>query len=249
MSKTKKNDVSRESWKQIRRERILGPDSPYAIREAYVQLRTNLMLSLPAEDEQTCRVFAVTSANTSDGKSLTATNIAISFAMLGMKTLLIDCDMRKPVQHKLWGIKDQQGLSNFLTGMGKSVVQDVKGLPLSVMCAGTIPPNPSELAASKRFDATIRFLRGKYQYIILDTPPVNVVSDAQIISKNTDGVVLVARSGKTRREELLLASNTLERSGGRVCGVLVNGVNAKNAKNSYRYTQKYESKYSYENNE
>ena len=132
----------------VNRKRLINNDSPFAIKEAYVKLRTSLMFCMKADKEGPCKVFAITSANPSEGKSLTAANIAISYAMLGKKTLLIDADMRKPTQRRLWKVDISTGLCDFLAGMGPLELVRVENLPLSIVCTGTIPPNPSELLAS-----------------------------------------------------------------------------------------------------
>lgn len=132
----------------VNRKRLINNDSPFAIKEAYVKLRTSLMFCMKADKEGPCKVFAITSANPSEGKSLTAANIAISYAMLGKKTLLIDADMRKPTQRRLWKVDISTGLCDFLAGMGPLELVKVENLPLSIVCTGTIPPNPSELLAS-----------------------------------------------------------------------------------------------------
>ena len=155
----------------VNRKRLINNDSPFAIKEAYVKLRTSLMFCMKADKEGPCKVFAITSANPSEGKSLTAANIAISYAMLGKKTLLIDADMRKPTQRRLWKVDISTGLCDFLAGMGQLELVKVDGLPLSIVCTGTIPPNPSELLASDIMKQFIKRCTKTYDYIIIDTPP------------------------------------------------------------------------------
>lgn len=176
------------------RKRLLNNDSPFSIKESYVKLRTSLMFCMTADSKRACRTFAITSSNPSDGKSLTAANVAISFAMLGKKTLLIDADMRKPNQRRLWRINPTTELCDFLAKIQDLSIYDVEGIPLSIVCTGTIPPNPSELLSSegmKNFDEECSKL---YEYIIIDTPPINTVADAQIVSTFVDGVVLIAKA-------------------------------------------------------
>lgn len=240
----KKNKTDAVIALRNNRQKILTNDSPFAVKEAYVQLRTNLMFSVAVEKNEGCRTFAVTSANPSEGKSTTASNIAVSFAMLGKNTLLIDCDMRKPNVHKLWGIVGTDGISNLLTGINNCFVNEVEELPLSIISAGDIPPNPSELLASAKFEETLEFLKTRFDYIIIDTPPINQVADAQIIAKNVDGVVLVVNSGKTQTGELKRAEKALESSSGKICGYVLNAVNPKSGAYSYKY-KKYAYKYGY----
>ena len=143
-AKRSTQDRKQEERVQIRenRKKILTDTSAFAIREAYVQLRTNLMYSVTSMDDRGCKVFGVTSANPSEGKSLTASNIAVSFAMLGKKTLLIDCDMRKPNVARLWCIRTKNGLSDLIAKVDICEVYAVEGIPLSIIACGKIPPNP-----------------------------------------------------------------------------------------------------------
>ena len=194
----KKNSVSgrkQEERAQIKenRKKILNSSSAFAIREAYVQLRTNLLYSVASLGERDCRVFGVTSANPSEGKSLTASNIAVSFAMLGKETLLIDCDMRKPNVARLWRIHTKNGLSDLIANVDVCDVYGVEGLSLSILPCGKIPPNPSEMLASAAFQKAVERFRLQYEIIIIDTPPINEVADAQIVSRVVDGMVLVIR--------------------------------------------------------
>lgn len=246
--KRSKKDSKQEERAQIRenRKKILTENSAFAIREAYVQLRTNLMYSVASMDDRGCKVFGVTSANPSEGKSLTASNIAVSFAMLGKKTLLIDCDMRKPNVARLWHIHTNNGLSDLIAKVDVCDVYGVEGLPLSIIACGKIPPNPSEMLASAAFQNAIDRFRRKYNYIIIDTPPINEVADAQIVSRLVDGMVLVIRSAKTKQRDLAEAESALQSAGARICGIVINDLNLKQGgKYGYKYGYKYEYKYGY----
>lgn len=228
------------------RKRLLNNDSPFAIKESYVKLRTSLMFCMTADSKRACRTFAITSSNPSDGKSLTAANVAISFAMLGKKTLLIDADMRKPNQRRLWRINPTTGLCDFLARIQDLSIYDVEGIPLSIVCTGTIPPNPSELLSSEGMKNFVEECSKLYEYIIIDTPPINTVADAQIVSTFVDGVVLIAKSGNTSTDELNDAIAAVKRAGGNLCGVVLNDMNIKSIKRSYRYKYNYKyKKYSY----
>ena len=165
-----KGSSKQEERSQVKenRKKILTESSAFAIREAYVQLRTNLMYSVASMDDRGCRVFGVTSANPSEGKSLTASNIAVSFAMLGKKTLLIDCDMRKPNIARLWHIHTKNGLSDLIANVDVCDVYSVDGIPLSIIPCGKIPPNPSEMLASAAFQRAMERFRKQYNYIIMD---------------------------------------------------------------------------------
>ena len=218
------------------RKRLLNNDSPFAIKESYVKLRTSLMFCMTADSKRACRTFAITSSNPSDGKSLTAANVAISFAMLGKKTLLIDADMRKPSQRRLWRINPTTGLCDFLAKIQDLSIYDVEGNPLSIVCTGTIPPNPSELLSSESMKNFVEECSKLYEYIIIDTPPINTVADAQIVSTYVD----------TSTDELNDAIAAVKRAEGNLCGVVLNDMNIKSIKRSYRYKYNYKyKKYSY----
>ena len=229
------------------RKRFLNNDSPFAIKEAYVKLRTSLMFCMTADKSRSCRTFAVTSAMPSDGKSLTAANIAISYAMMDKRVMLIDADMRKPTQRRLWNVEKSTGLCDFLANIGQLEIAKVGKLPLWIVCTGTIPPNPSELLSSDKMKDFVNACFDHYDYVIIDTPPINTVADAQIVSTYVDGVLLVAKSGKTTADELNMAIDAVKRAGGNLCGVVLNDLNMKSVKYSYKYKygDKYGYKYSY----
>ena len=226
------------------RKKILTNGSTFAIREAYVQLRTNLMYSVASMDDRGCKVFGVTSPNPSEGKSLTASNIAISFAMLGKKTLLMDCDMRKPNIARLWRIHTKNGMSDLIAKVDSCDVYGVDGLPLSIIACGKIPPNPSEMLASAAFQNAVEYFRKKYDYIIIDTPPINEVADAQIVSRLVDGMLLVVRSGHSKQRDLAEAESALQSAGSRICGVVINDLNLKQG-GKYGYKYEYKRDYRY----
>ncbi len=240
--KTKSRAAASEAI-AVNRKRLLGNNSPFAIKEAYVKLRTSLMFCMAKDKIHPCRTFVVTSSNASEGKSLTAANIAISYAMLGKSVLLIDADMRKPTQRRLWKVRQVAGLSDYLADIRKLEAAKVKELPLWLVCTGTIPPNPSELLASDKMRGFVEECAIRYDYVIIDTPPINTVADAQIISTYVDGVVLVCRSGNTTADALNAAIDNVKRAGGNLCGVVVNDMNMKSVKYSYKY--KYGDKYGY----
>ena len=122
----KKNNRTSAAQKRVRlqneRSKLLNPSSPFAVKEAYVQLRTNMLFSVAPTSSDSSKVFAVSSSNPKEGKSITASNIAISFAMMEKKTLLVDCDMRKPNVHRLWGLDSDKGMSNLLTSIDECIV-------------------------------------------------------------------------------------------------------------------------------
>lgn len=221
---------------------LLNEKSPFALKEAYAQIRTNLMFSV-GKNGKKGKVFAITSAVPDEGKSITAANLAVSFALLGKRTLLLDCDMRKPTQNKIWNIPLQNGFSNLLSDIGECRFQCVDEIPLTIISAGDVPPNPSELLSSNMFKQSINYFRDDFEYIIIDTPPATLVSDSAIISANCDGIVLVALSEKTDIKDFLRATKSLEHANSKICGYILNGLDIKKAKQG-GYS-KYNYKYNY----
>lgn len=173
---------------------VIGKKRPFATAEAHKRLRTNVMFSF-AEDNK-CRVIGVTSAMAHEGKSTTSINLAYDLMTAGQKVLLIDADMRLSNFEKILGVNKSPGLSNLLVGQEESVkcIQISKMLDgLRIIACGDIPPNPSELLSSARMVMLINSLRSIFDYIIIDLPPIAAVSDALIVSKISDGMIIVVR--------------------------------------------------------
>ena len=206
--------------------KMLSEKSPFAIREAYSTCRTRLMFTQRGEDHP---VFALTSPEPGDGKTISAINVAISFARAGKKTLLIDMDLRNSSIHRYFAeitAQSRSGLSECLAGLKN----DVEPLPcayenLYVLPAGFTPPNPAELLTSKKLHEVIDKLRGQFDYIFIDTPPVNLVSDAAMLADICTGYIIVARVSKTRTADLRKAINALKLVSGHVSGILLNDAN------------------------
>ncbi len=213
-------------------------DAEFFTVEAYKLARTNISLSII---KQGCKRIAFTSAAPSEGKTTTACNIAAAFSKhLNTKTILVDCDLRKPTIAKFFKIKNNPGLSNYLGGMNDldSVIQQVPGTNLFVITAGIIPPNPSELLSSKEFSDFLDELSNRFDYVIIDTPPVNIVTDVLPIAGKTDGVVIVAYEERSNYVELDKAVETLKRCEAKILGFILNGSRKKEKNNrkmkSYR---------------
>ncbi len=210
---------------------------PFAVVESYKSIRANLMFQLGKENG---RVIAFSSPNAGEGKSTTAVNIAIAFSQLGDKVLLIDADMRRSSVHKKLRIENEKGLSNVLAKLDtfEDSVVSVNDY-LDVLTAGKTPPNPSELIGNKNFDALIDNAKPIYSIIIIDTPPIGVVSDALLIAPRTDGLILVVRDGYTPHDTIKHTLGAIELAEIKILGAIMNGANPKNNKKySYR-------KYSY----
>lgn len=199
--------------------------------EAYRSLRSNIEYS-SFDDEY--RAIVVTSSVPGEGKSTTSGNLALSLAQSGNKVLLVDCDMRKPSIHKKFKISNISGTAELL--LRKESFEDVANCyneNLTIITAGKIPPNPSEMLSSRAMTAFIKEMKNEFKYIILDTPPLQAVTDAQVLSTKADGVLLVVRAGSTKRDAVLNSVDLIKKVQGKVIGIVLNGV--ENKKNNYYY--------------
>ena len=210
----------------------LNPKSP--ISESYVKLRTNIEFSAV---DNPIQVIMVTSANPGDGKSTSASNLAVVYAQAEKRVLLIDADLRKPTMHHFFMVSNRGGLTNVLTKQMvlDAAIKDTAIEGLQVLPSGPTPPNPSELLSSRRMAELLKELRGRYDVIIVDTPPVLAVADAQIVSSLCDGTVLVMKAGGVKRELALKAKASLEHAKARILGVVLNKMNRKTADSYYYY--------------
>jgi len=204
--------------------------------EAYRGIRTSILFSGVDAAPQ---VVLVSSAGPLEGKSMTSANLAATMAQSGASTLLIDCDLRKPTVHKNFKVPRDKGLSNLLVGacgFDEAVVKTA--IPnLHILPCGSIPPNPSELLGSSRMLKLLEVLRKKFNRIILDSPPLTAVTDAVVLSKVADGVIMVVRAGDTPREIVKNGLHQLKAMNARILGVVLNGVNMN--REGYYYYQYY----------
>ncbi|CAM4523551.1 capsular exopolysaccharide synthesis family protein [Paenibacillus endophyticus] len=209
-----------------------NPRSP--ISESYRALRTNIEFS--SIDEQ-LQVLMVSSAGPGEGKSTTITNLAVTFAQSEKKVVLIDADLRKPTAHHTFSISNRWGLSSVVSQQCslEEVIQMTDIANLDVITSGAIPPNPAEMMGSKRMTAIIEQLRRMYDIILIDTPPLLAVTDAQIVATKSDGVILVVDQGKVKREIASKAVKNLESVNARILGVVLNNVKRKANEEAYYY--------------
>ncbi|MCR4438391.1 MAG: polysaccharide biosynthesis tyrosine autokinase [candidate division KSB1 bacterium] len=210
----------------------LRPKSPVA--ESYRSLRTSIQF---ARSDTPVRTILVTSAGPKEGKSTTVANLAITMAQLNTRTVLVDADLRRPVLHKLFGLRRDMGLTNLLVGKATldEVLQSTAVDNLSVVPAGVLPPNPSELLGSQQMQACMEQFRQRFDVVLFDSPPVIAVTDASLLGRLVDGVLLVVNSGSTNREALLRAKEVLDQVHAPVLGVLLNKITATNMYGSYYY--------------
>ena len=202
---------------------IINDKFPFAVKEAYNALRTNLLYTLSPVNG---KIVAITSANAGEGKSTVAVNLAITLSQMAAKVLLIDCDLRKPTVHKKLNLNNSSGLSRFIVGV--DTMADAlkrKVLPdLDVMTSGPIPPNPSELLGSANMQAFLKKVSEYYDYIIIDTPPVNIVTDTVAMANFVSGIVLVAYYASTTTDDVKRAQEALQISNAKILGLVVSGV-------------------------
>lgn len=245
----KKQPVDSEQSFTAQRRMLLGPNSSFYIQEAYNTLRTNIRFAIPGDG---CKRLCLTSGLASEGKSTTILNLAISFAETGSKVLLIDGDMRRPSLARLLIEKVSPGLSNILAGLSdvdEAIRKDIRP-HLDVIFAGEIPPNPLELLGNPRMKALIDEMSKRYDYILVDTPPVSIVSDACEVANVTDGVLFLVRQNSTEKDAVIRGVKQLELSNSRLLGFVMNGIMDEGGKSykyryRYRYRYKYRSKYAY----
>lgn len=215
-------------------------DMNFQVLEAYKMARTNIVYSIVKNG---CKKIVITSSKAAEGKTTTTSNLAISLAQqIDVRVLLIDCDLRKPRIHRFFNIKQEPGLTNCLyeNVPVEDVIVSANIGNLDIIPAGIIPPNPSELLASTEMTDLVKKLSKSYDYIIFDTPPVNVVVDAVPLIRNSDGVVIVVREKKSVYPELIKTVDAINKVETPILGVIINGVDEQEKKyGSYGYYRSY----------
>ncbi|MBR3692611.1 MAG: CpsD/CapB family tyrosine-protein kinase [Clostridia bacterium] len=208
----------------------------FTAREQYKLLRTNLNFTLPHDEK--CPVIGVTSSMRGEGKSTTAVNLSYVLAENGAKVLLIDGDLRIPSIAKKMGIEKSTGLTDLLVGRGAQLGEYRSSILDNwyILPAGDIPPNPSELLGSRRMAEVIAELRNVFDYIVVDLPPVNIVTDAVAISPIISGMIVVIREGYAQKKELERCFRQLELSNVKILGCVLNeSTNGKGSYSKYKY--------------
>ncbi len=224
-------------------ETRLNKTQNFQIVEAYKTIRTNLQFALSVAER---KIVLISSAEPGAGKSTTSSNLAVAVAQTGARVLIIDGDMRKPTQHKIFRVSNNKGLSQVLSSLCSFEEALHVGVltNVDVLCAGLIPPNPSELLGSRNMVALLDQVSERYDYIIIDTAPLAVVSDALTLLDQVAGVVLVARQRQTTYELLEKSVQSVRQMEGNVLGVVITNVQLREKLAGSQYYKK--SYYSYE---
>ncbi|MCC8015479.1 MAG: CpsD/CapB family tyrosine-protein kinase [Eubacterium sp.] len=242
---------------QTFRGTVLNTNPPFNVVEAYKSLRYNIRFVLSTKNKNS---FVISSPYQGDGKSTVLANTAISIAQANERVLLIDMDLRRPSVHRLFKIKNKLGVSNIIGDKQKLdqvIHKDV--IPnLDILTAGTLPPNPSEMVSSAKTKEIVEWAEANYDYVLIDAPPVNVVSDALSLADLTAGVVLVVRAGTTHREDLQRAVENVQFTNSELLGVILNTADPESSKKQkmksgygygYGYNYNYNQSYSLEEGE
>jgi len=221
---------------------VMAFDSASSIAEAYRVLRTSVLLSTAGGPPKT---ILVTSGQPGDGKTTTIINTAVSLAQLGASVLVIDCDMRRPAAHKTLGVDYSKGLSNYLSRNVKidDLIQKVPIANLSFLPSGPVPPNPAELLSSKKMKELLELLAERYDHILLDSPPLMLVTDPIVLSTIVDGVILVVHGGKSTKDVVRRARQELAAVGAKIFGVVLNNLDMNRHGYDRYYYDRYNSDY------
>jgi capsular exopolysaccharide synthesis family protein len=233
----RKKPPAAERSKTVDLINLKDPES--LVAEHYRYIRTSLLLA----PEKPPKVMVATSALPQEGKTATTINLAVAFAQLGKKVLIMDADLRRPRLHKVFRIKNTAGISTYLAGRGRieEIIYRYPGEPnLHVLASGPIPPNPMELVISKGMRELMAALQKHYDFIFIDTPPLMAGADAILLGEQSDGILLVTLGGKTPRKTIEKARDEIAKFNIKLLGVILNKVNVrKHRAGYYSYNYKY----------
>jgi non-specific protein-tyrosine kinase len=199
-------------------------DPRSAVAEAYRSLYINLLFS---SQEQPLHRLLATSAGAGEGKSVTLANLAVVAAQLGQRVVLVDCDLRQPQQHELFGLRNDHGLTTLVAGKeaAASALQAVADVPgLHVLPSGPVPVSPSQVLAARRLDEIMAELAAQADLVLVDAPPAAAMADASVLATKVDGVILVLNAGQTKRDNARRAKEALEKVNAHIVGVVLNNV-------------------------
>lgn len=223
---------------KVVRSSILTDDLPFAVVEAYKSLRTNLIF---ATSTVKSNIVEISSCNAAEGKSTTSINVAICFAQNGQKAILVDCDLRKPVDHRSFNLENKKGITTIMSGETKledSIHKEVAP-NLDFLCAGPTPPNPAEMLGSDKMKEMLEKLSKEYDYVFVDTPPINVVSDALVFSGETAGIVLVCKQSSTSYDDINRYNEKCSLANANNLGAVITNCQLKSTKRKYGYSYAY----------
>lgn len=217
--------------KKEKADTVLKPESLFTVKECYSVIRTNMMFLGKGEK---CPVFAVTSAEQNAGKTLNSINLAVTYAWLGKRVLLIDGDMRKPSVGRTLGIKSSFGLSQYLAGIIQQVPVHKYNEQLDIIPGGHIPPNAAELLAGDKMGELLETMKLEYDSIVIDLPPAGIVSDGLVLAPRVTSYLLIVKMGESRLNVVRGAVLALEQVGADIGGIICNGISLKSQDYNYR---------------
>ncbi len=240
MAKMKNKKENAAASRFLLKNAIMDPGLKFRVEEAYKSIRTNIMLSVMKKG---CKIIVVSSSMANEGKTTTTTNLAISISQADQRVLLIDGDLRKPKVHHYFSIPNAPGLTNYLGASVNSraaqkvdlfsIIHPTEYKNLCVITSGSIPPNPGEMLGSEPMADFLKEVSEHFDYIIIDTPPINVVSDALPVIRESDGVVMVVRANASTHPELQKALDALKFIDAKILGFVVNYESEKRSKYGY----------------
>ncbi|KAB8321059.1 polysaccharide biosynthesis tyrosine autokinase [Tolypothrix campylonemoides VB511288] len=232
-SHSKKSPPGQEEVEPYSQRLVVRNTPRSSISESYRMLRANLKF-VSADKE--LRTMVITSSVPQEGKSTVAANLALTIAQMERKVLLVDADLHRPVQHRIWDLTNDEGLSNVIVGQAelKTAVKTVMD-NLDILTAGVVPPSPASLLDSRKMAGLIETFAATYDFVIIDAPSLTVAADAATVGQMADGVLLVVRPGVVDSVNGAIAMEVLEKSGQNVIGQVINGVIPKNERHSYYY--------------
>jgi len=250
------SDISDRLEAERSEKRILDNESSFEIIEAYKAARTNIMFSL--NNEKGCKTVVITSPTSGEGKTTSSINLAFTFAEIGARILLVDADLRAPRVHKYIKLENEKGLSNILAGFDDfdSCIQKDVRPNIDCITSGPIPPNPVELISCSRMQEFLDSLESKYDYVFIDTPPLNIVTEALVLSKMVSGVIVVTRQKYTLYKMIEKAVNALKFADAKILGFVLNDAeedkysyggykSGRGYRYRYRYRYRYSARYRY----
>ena len=232
--------LSASGSRGLRRRLMTREDPKSPVSEAYRSLRTSLLYSSSKKEPKS---ILISSAGPGEGKTTTVANLAITYANLGKKTLLVDTDLRRPVVHKVFEINREPGITTYLsaaTDNYNSLIQDCEIDNLSIITAGIIPPNPSELLGSARMTELVKQLENDWDMVLFDSPPLVAVTDATMISQEIDKIIMVVKVGQTDKKAFAHTLTNLRNVGAPLGGIIMNAVTHKSSYGSYYYYYYYQ---------